>query len=104
MEAALVLPLLFLIILSMIGLCLFEFEGLKAQTDLHEDLLGKEMGNRLPVSVARSEVEVTRAPGGVVRLVLRHPVTGRCFCLREAEALRLQEVIGDGSEEFGSEE
>lgn len=96
-EAALVLPLLFLIILSMIGLVLYEFEGLRAQTGVHEKLIQEEYDNVLPLSVARKENTVSRRPGGIVTFSMSREVRGRCYCIREAEAIRLQEVIGDGT-------
>jgi hypothetical protein len=94
-EAAIVLPVIILTILSMIMLLLFFFACLTAQMEVHQKLVDKALKSHQVMAVSTCESRVGRGIGGAVSLVMEKNVSGRCYLINEAAAIGLGEIFDE---------
>lgn len=92
-EAAMVLPVLILTILSMILLMLFFFSCLQDQTDMHRSMLARSAGSEKTFQVCRDSVRTSRHAGGIVDMLLRRDTAGRLYIIDEADFIRAGDLL-----------
>ena len=98
MEAAIVIPVVILMILSMIILLIHFHKGMNAQTELHEKLSGKAMKNDLIFSVENDSQNIETALKGIGGGVLKREISGKCYMLNPADSIRLKKGFGTRKE------
>ena len=92
-EAAMVLPVLILTILSMILLMLFFFSCLQAQTDMHREMLAYSANSEKTFQIHRQNTETSRHAGGIVDMLLHKAVDGRLYIINEADFIRAGDLL-----------
>lgn len=97
-EAAIVIPVVILMILSMIILLLHFHKSMNAQTELHEKLSGKAMKNDLIFSVENDSQNIETALKGISGGVLKREISGKCYMLNPADSIRLKKGFGTRKE------
>lgn len=97
-EAAIVIPVVILMILSMIILLLHFHKSMNAQTELHEKLSGKAMKNDLIFSVENDSQNIETALKGIGGGVLKREISGKCYMLNPADSIRLKKGFGTRKE------
>lgn len=97
-EAAIVIPVVILMILSMIILLLHFHKGMNAQTGLHEKLSGKAMKNDLIFSVENDSQNIETVLKGIIGGSLKREISGKCYMLNPADSIRLKKGFGASKE------
>lgn len=92
-EAALVLPVLILAVLSMIMLILYFYLCLNTQTGLHENLMEKTAESKAVFWICTESDSVSSQMDGITHAVLKKNITGRMYVLDYAEIIRAGELI-----------
>jgi len=98
-EAAMVLPILILIILSMILLIVYFFSALCSQTDLHRQILTETAENDAAYAQIKKESETSSELKGAVNLHIGRKISAKGYVLHPADLLRAGEMIGISEEE-----
>ena len=97
-EAAIVLPILILVILSLVLTTLFFYRTLEAQVNLHMELTGRSItGNQLykvEKGTTGTELEIR----GAFNDVFASRRTGACYVINMAPLLRMGKRIDDDQE------
>lgn len=93
-EAALVLPLLILTILSLILLILYYHTALQSQTELHSRLLAEAAESKAVYKRIEDSKRVSSEMGGIVSMVMKKEIDSSIYVLRPAAILRTGELIG----------
>ena len=94
-EAAIVLPILFLSILSMLMLLIYEFSALTKQTEMHRKLTEDAIVSGKTFHVSRETENVSKEISGVISIIMNKEVKAVCYEISEAKAMLLGEVISD---------
>lgn len=94
-EAAIVLPLMMLAILSMIVLLLFWYEYLCAQIDLHEKLCETARLSDHIFRMTKMNMTSEKQMRGLVGMLMRKDFEAYCYELNERKALLFGKVILD---------
>ena len=97
-EAAIVIPVVILMILSMIILLIHFHKGMNAQTGLHEKLSGKAMKNDLIFSVKNDSQNIETVLKGINGGILKREISGKCYMLNPADSIRLKKGFGTSKE------
>lgn len=97
-EAAIVIPVVILMILSMIILLIHFHKGMNAQTGLHEKLSGKAMKNDLIFSVKNDSQNIETVLKGISGGILKREISGKCYMLNPADSIRLKKGFGASKE------
>lgn len=92
-EAAMVLPVLILTILSMILLMLFFFSCMQDQTDMHCRMLAHGAESGRTFQIYRDSVRTSRHAGGIVDMLLRRNTDGRLYIIDEADFIRAGDLL-----------
>ncbi|ASS40786.1 hypothetical protein AXF21_01855 [Eubacterium minutum ATCC 700079] len=98
MEAAIVIPVVILMILSMIILLIHFHKGMNAQTGLHEKLSGKAMKNDLIFSIKNDSQNIETVLKGISGGILKREISGKCYMLNPADSIRLKKGFGASKE------
>jgi len=87
-EAAIVLPILILTILSMILLMIYYFSSLKEQTDVHQRLID-EADRSAAVFILKSEDAVySQEVGGVISMMMHNEKSCHLWVISESDIIR----------------
>lgn len=97
-EAAIVIPVVILMILSMIILLIHFHKGMNTQTGLHEKLSGKAMKNDLIFSVKNDSQNIETVLKGISGGILKREISGKCYMLNPADSIRLKKGFGTRKE------
>lgn len=97
-EAAIVIPVVILMILSMIILLIHFHKGMNAQTGLHEKLSGKAMKNDLIFSIKNDSQNIETVLKGISGGILKREISGKCYMLNPADSIRLKKGFGASKE------
>lgn len=97
-EAAIVIPVVILMILSMIILLLHFHKSMNAQTGLHEKLSGKAMKNDLIFSIKNDSQNIETVLKGISGGVLKREISVKCYMLNPADSIRLKKGFGASKE------
>ena len=89
-EAAIVIPVVILLILSMIIMLIYFYEGLHVQAKMHERLSQKAMNSKVIFHVENESKEVSTIMKGIGRGILRKEISGKCYMLNPSDAIRLK--------------
>ncbi len=92
-EAAMVLPVLILTILSMILLMLFFFSCLQDQTDAHQEMLAHSAESEKTFQVYQQKTRTSRHAGGIVDMLLHRDMDTRLYIIREADFIRAGDLL-----------
>ncbi|MBQ1406849.1 MAG: hypothetical protein IIY88_01820 [Eubacterium sp.] len=95
-EAAIVLPVLILSILSMLMLLIYEFSALTGQIDMHKKLTNDAVASKRTFHVLRETENASKDVSGIISIVLKKEIKAVCYEICEAKAMLLGEVISDG--------
>jgi len=93
-EAAMVLPLLILTVLSLILLILYYYCALDCQINLHRNQRTEASGSKAVYKVIKDEESVSSEMGGIVTMVMRKEIKSELHVLRPAAIVRTGEMIG----------
>lgn len=92
-EAAMVLPVLILTILSMILLMLFFFTCLKNQTSMHQRMLDYSADSGKTFQLYKDHTETSRRSRGITAMLLHKDMEGRLYVINEADFIRAGELF-----------
>ncbi len=92
-EAALVLPILILTILSMILLILYFYSCLNTQTALHNNLMRETAESSAIFHICTESDSVSSQMEGITDILMEKRITGRMYALNFAEIVRAGELI-----------
>ena len=98
-DASVVIPIFILVVFSLISLCIFFFEGLKAQTDVHKYLVNEAMKGTVIFNIKNKTTETSKNTGGLSKLVLTHKSSDKIYVFNQSEIIRIGGMIefdGDG--------
>lgn len=93
-EAAMVLPLLILTVLSLILLLIFFFSCLEGQVNMHKNLLRENEESVKVFDLAKNELETSSEIGGLAEVMMHKKVTGRIYRINAADVIRAGEMLG----------
>lgn len=93
-EAALVLPILILTILSLILLVLYYYSCLNCQTELHAELLAQEQECKAVFRMIKERDAVSSQMDGMVSMLMHKEISGRIYAVSPADMIRAGELIG----------
>ena len=94
-EAALVFPLIILIIVSLLTLMLFFYTCLRDQVSLHSSLLKACSEEKLPVKELEQKTESTLNTKGITFLLLKKETKASATALRETMIIRGMELLNE---------
>lgn len=98
-EAAMVLPLLILTVLSLILLIIYYYCALNCQIDLHRSQRAEASGSKAVYRVIKDEKSVSKEMGGIITMMMRKEINSEFHILRPAAIVRTGEMIViDGNE------
>lgn len=92
-EAAMVLPILILTILSLILLMVYYFSCLNTQVDLHRQMIEDGMHVDTVFEIKTKKEETSSEIGGVISMIMSKEIEGRVYMINEANLIRLGEMI-----------
>lgn len=93
-EAAIVLPVLILVILSLILLMVYFYHCLTSQTALHAELLTKSAQSDAVFKTLEQSRQVSEKLGGLSAVLMETCIKARCYVFAPAAILRTGELIG----------
>ena len=93
-EAAMVLPVLILVILSLILLMIYDYHCVICQTDLHADLLAKAEKSLKIYDTLEENRQVCESMGGLSEILMKKRIAARCYVFAPAAILRAGELVG----------
>lgn len=93
-EAAMVLPILILTILSLILLLIYFFSCLSAQVKLHRQMTEESLASDAAFDTITKKTETSSEVGGAVDLLMRKETEGRLYVISGADMVRAGEVLG----------
>lgn len=92
-EAAMVLPILILTILSLILLIVYYFSCLNTQVDLHRQMIKDAMYCETIFETKTKKEETSSEIGGIISMIMNKEIEGRVYMINEANLIRLGEMI-----------
>ena len=92
-EAALVLPVVILTIISMLMLMVYFFSCLNNQVSLHSELIAKQCEEETVLKTIKNTTETSDRTGGLVSVLMHRKTEGRVYALRESRLIRTGEII-----------
>lgn len=92
-EAAMVLPILILTILSLILLIVYYFSCLNAQVDLHRQMVKDAMYSETVFEIQNKTKETSSEIGGVISMIMSKKLEGKIYMINEADIIRAGEVV-----------
>ena len=97
-EAAIVLPILILTVVSMILLLLFFHAVVQDRTDLQEEVRAQADKRQVVFTICRAEKITSSRMQGITAVLMRHREKSFCYALDPALAVRLGEAVRYGQE------
>ena len=97
-EAAIVLPILILVILSLVLTTLFFYRTLETQVNLHMELTGRGIAGKQLYKVEKGTAGTELAIRGAFEDVFSSRCTGACYVINMAPLLRMGKRINDDQE------
>ena len=97
-EAAIVLPILILVILSLVLTTLFFYRTLETQVNLHMELTGRDIAGKQLYKVEKRTAGTELAIRGAFEDVFSSRCTGACYVINMAPLLRMGKRINDDQE------
>ena len=94
MEAAIVVPIIVLMIISMLYLLIHFYSGIKKQTESHELLCERAMKESVIFKVERNEADINSYVGGLIK----KSFDDKCYILNPADGVRLKEGLKNAKE------
>ncbi|MFR7989820.1 MAG: hypothetical protein ACLU5F_04415 [Anaerovoracaceae bacterium] len=98
-EAAMVLPVLILTVLSLILLLIYFFSCLSAQVELHGQMAEESIASEKTFDIIKKKTETSSKVGGAVDLILKKETEGRIYVVSGADIIRAGKLIGFEYEE-----
>ena len=95
-EAAMILPLLILTVLSMILLLIYFFTCLCTQVDLHGQLVREAMTPAPVFDIEKKKTETSSETGGIAELLLKTETEARIYVISGADMIRTGELLSLG--------
>lgn len=93
-EAAMVLPILILTILSLILLMIYFFTCLQNQTDLHTEMIRHEQKSGKTFELYKKNVETSDGMEGLVHMLMKKQIKSSIYVFNEADFIRAGEMLG----------
>lgn len=93
-EAAVVLPILILTILSLILLLVYYFTCLNDQTGLHEDMLRYVQESEKIFEIYENNTETSKRISGLVHMLMGKESAGSVYVIHHTDFIRAGEMIG----------
>ncbi|MGN0659304.1 MAG: hypothetical protein ACI4LA_06825 [Emergencia sp.] len=87
-EAAMVLPVLLLTILSLIMLMIYYYSCLQAQTQMHGQMLEEMLRSEAVFDIIKNKTETSSKMGGITGIILNRNLEGRLYVISEADIIR----------------
>ena len=98
MEAAIVVPMIVLMIISMLYLLIHFYSGIKKQTESHELLCERAMKESVIFKVERNEADINSYVGGLIKKRFSRHFDDKCYILNPADGVRLKEGLKNAKE------
>lgn len=95
-EAAIVLPVLILTILSLILLIIFFFSCLQEQAAIHEEMLSYAAKSDKLFQIYRENAETSKQSRGIVNSMLHKEIVSRIYVINEADLIRAGDFLDFG--------
>lgn len=92
-EAAMVLPILILTILSLVLLIIYYFSCLNTQVDLHRQMIKESMYDKSIFEIQNKTKETSSEIGGVISIIMSKKIEGRIYIVNEADIIRAGEML-----------
>ncbi len=92
-EAAMVLPILILTILSLILLIVYYFACLNVQVDLHRQMVRDAMHSEPVFEIKNKKEETSSEIGGVISMIMSKQINGKIYMINEADIIRAGEMM-----------
>lgn len=92
-EAAMVLPILILTILSLIMLMVYFFSCLNAQVDMHKEMVKESLTAPVVFDINEKSRETSSQMGGVVSLIMKKEIEGKMYEMKPADMIRAGEML-----------
>lgn len=92
-EAAIILPLIFLIILGTITIMLYLFQIEKEQSKMHIDIIKRSSERKEIIGIERSEKVVNGEIQGLSVFIMSKKINGRAYVLNPSKGIRLGELL-----------
>ena len=93
MEAAIVLPLFLLVILTLVLCMIYQYECHHAQTEMHRQLLDEWDRSAKVMDIERRTAETSSETRGIVDRWLSREKESRIYICSPAECIRLGEML-----------
>lgn len=93
-EAAIVLPILILTILSLLLLLVYAYTCLQNQTDLHTEMLQYVQDAEKPFEIYEKTTETSKGISGLAHILMNKKFADRVYVIRPADLMRAGEMIG----------
>ncbi len=98
-EAAIVLPLMILTILSMIMIAVFMYRHCLRQAETHEELMKEALLSKSVFAVKRKNVSDSDRIRGTYTANITEDGSFRVYAIRQADAVRIGSLTGKGNVE-----
>ncbi len=92
-EAAMVLPILILTILSLILLIVYYFACLNVQVDLHRQMVQDAMHSKSIFEIKNKKEETSSEIGGVISMIMNKQIEGKIYMINEADIIRAGDMM-----------
>lgn len=90
-EAAIVVPVIVLMVISTLYLLIYFYSGIKKQTESHEILCNIAMKEKSIFALERYEADVDGYIGGLLKKRFSRRIDSKCYVLNPADGVRLKE-------------
>ena len=92
-EAAMVLPVLILIIVALVGIALFHIESMKTGCDLHRELANEIRSDKAIIKIIRKNHNYSSPIGGIADYSMSKYYEEKGYVLDEAAMIRVGELL-----------
>lgn len=92
-EAAIVIPLFILIVLSMISVMIYFFSYFESQIETHEALREIDNSKQYVFDIKNKEIETSTKTKGITQMILKRSSQSKRYIFNPVEAVRLGEII-----------
>ena len=92
-EAAMVLPILLLLILSLLMVMLYHYDCHQAQMKMHQSLIAEVNESDTILDIKKNKTETSSAIAGLVQMVVQDEVESRVYLLQEATWIGIGEML-----------
>lgn len=87
------LPMLILILLSIVMMTIYMFQGILDQTDMHDKLVTESLKRKAVFSIKQEKTQTTGSIEGAVSIIPVNYKKGRIYVINFADTVRLGEMI-----------